>query len=79
MSINKKPVGWQWRKFLADWFLFKEDLPEEKQILLSKLSSIFEPRVAADFVTPKTYETRKVLTIEDLQHGKSIQASISST
>jgi hypothetical protein len=44
-------------------------LSEDKQILLKKLSTIFDPATAIDFVCPKTYETRQHVTIEDLKHG----------
>jgi hypothetical protein len=46
-------------------------LSEDKQSLLNKLSQIFDPKTAADFVCPKTYETRKHLTIDELKHGKN--------
>jgi hypothetical protein len=43
---------------------------EDKEVLLNKLSTIFDPETAAGFINPKTYETRKHLTIEDLVNGK---------
>ena len=46
-------------------------MSEDKQSLLKKLTTIFDHDTAVDFVCPKTYETRKHLTIEDLKHGKS--------
>jgi hypothetical protein len=39
---------------------------------LNKLSSIFDHDTAIDFVCPKTFETRKHLTIEDLKDGNQI-------
>ena len=39
------------------------------QILLNKLSNIFDPQTANDFVYPKTFETRHHLTIEELKNG----------
>jgi hypothetical protein len=49
---------------------------EDKKILLSKLSTIFDPETAENFIYPKTYETRKHLTIEDLKHGKYVQTKM---
>ncbi|CAF2778068.1 unnamed protein product [Rotaria sp. Silwood2] len=46
------------------------ELSEDKQILLQKLSTIFDPETAIDFVCPKTQETKQLVTIEELKHGK---------
>ncbi|CAF1062026.1 unnamed protein product [Rotaria sordida] len=43
------------------------ELSEEKQILLKKLSTIFDPETAIDFVCPKTRETKEIVTIEELK------------
>jgi len=47
-------------------------LPNDKQILLKKLSTIFDPKTAIDFISPKIFKIRRHLTIEDLQNGKHI-------
>ncbi|CAF4326568.1 unnamed protein product, partial [Rotaria sp. Silwood2] len=44
------------------------ELSEDKQILLQKLSTIFDPETAIDFVCPKTQETKQLVTIEELKH-----------
>ncbi len=46
-------------------------MSEEKQTLLDKLSKVFDPETAVNFVSPKTFETRKHLTIEDLKNGNN--------
>lgn len=44
-------------------------MSDDKQVLLNKLSTIFDPTTAIDFICPKTFEPRKHLTIEDIKHG----------
>ncbi|CAF1545883.1 unnamed protein product [Rotaria sp. Silwood1] len=43
------------------------ELSEDQQILLQKLSAIFDPETAIDFVCPKTQETKQLVTIEELK------------
>ncbi|CAF3581954.1 unnamed protein product [Adineta steineri] len=43
-----------------------EELPTDKRILLEKLSKVFDRKTAIDFVSPKPFETKRHLTIEDL-------------
>ncbi len=47
-------------------------MPNDKQILLKKLSMRSDPKTAIDFVSPKPFEIRRHLTIEDLENGKYI-------
>ncbi|CAF3708398.1 unnamed protein product [Rotaria sp. Silwood1] len=46
------------------------ELSEDQQILLQKLSAIFDPETAIDFVCPKTQETKQLVTIEELKDCK---------
>jgi hypothetical protein len=43
------------------------ELVKERQILFEKLSNIFGPEIANDYVSPKTNETRQQLSIEELR------------
>ncbi len=51
------------------FIIYQEELAENKKNLLNKLSTIFDLETANDFVSPKTFEPRKHLTVEDLKHG----------
>ncbi|CAF4213524.1 unnamed protein product, partial [Rotaria magnacalcarata] len=44
-----------------------KELSEDKQNLLRKLSTIFDPETAIDFVSPKTRDTKQGATIDELK------------
>lgn len=50
-----------------DNFLIKVELSKERQVLYEKLSNIFGPETAIDYVCPKTEETRQQLSLEELR------------
>ncbi len=52
------------KKFI---FIIQEELSKERQILFDKLSNIFGPETANDYVSPKTNETRQQLSLEELR------------
>ncbi|CAF5099059.1 unnamed protein product, partial [Rotaria magnacalcarata] len=43
------------------------ELTKERQNLLEKLSEIFDPETAYDYVWPKTLEYRQQLSLEELR------------
>ncbi|CAF0819907.1 unnamed protein product, partial [Didymodactylos carnosus] len=45
----------------------EKELSKEREAVLKKLTSIWGPQMAQDFVFPKTNETRQQMTIEDLK------------
>ncbi|CAF1573011.1 unnamed protein product, partial [Didymodactylos carnosus] len=45
----------------------EKELSKERQAILKKLTGIWGPQIAQDFVFPKTDETRRLTTIEDLK------------
>jgi thymidylate synthase ThyX len=48
-------------------WIIQEVISRERQILLEKLSTIFDPETANDYVSPKTNEIRQQLTLEQLR------------
>ena len=48
-------------------FLLQHELAKEREIVFEKLSAIFGPEIANDYVSPKTNETRQQLSLEELR------------
>lgn len=62
----KKAKVW-WRRKDNSMFLLQLELAKEREVLFEKLSTIFGPEIANDYVSPKTSETRQQLSLEELR------------
>lgn len=66
-EIEVRP-GIDWVELCICVSIIQETLSKERQLLLDKLTKIFDPEIAHDYVCPKTNETRQQLTIDELRH-----------